>query len=46
MNFNEITTSGVVGNAAGATANKGEIVLEKVVDYLVNVVGELRKLKV
>lgn len=46
LNFDEITTSGVVGNAAGATADKGKIVLEKVVDYLVKVVGELRKLKV
>jgi creatinine amidohydrolase/Fe(II)-dependent formamide hydrolase-like protein len=36
----------VVGNAAGATAEKGKIVLEKVVEYLANVIVELRKLKV
>ncbi len=46
LNFDEITASGVVGNAAGATAEKGNAVLEKVVDYLTRFVQELRKLKV
>lgn len=46
LNFDEITKSGVVGNAAGATAEKGKILLERVVDYLAEVVAELRKLKV
>jgi len=43
MNFEEITKSGVVGNAAGATADKGRILLDNVVEYLVEVVNELRK---
>ncbi len=44
LNFDEITKSGVVGNAAGATKEKGELLLEKVVEYLVAVVAEVRKL--
>lgn len=46
LNFDEITKSGVVGNAAGATPEKGRALLEAVVAYLAEVVAELRKLKV
>jgi creatinine amidohydrolase len=41
--FGHLSTSGVVGSPLGATKEKGEIVLDKVTDFLADLVRELKK---
>jgi creatinine amidohydrolase len=41
-NFDQLSKSGVVGSPLGATKEKGEIVLDKVTDFLADLVRELK----
>ena len=40
--FDRLSKSGVVGSPMGATKEKGEIVLDKVTDFLADLVRELK----
>jgi creatinine amidohydrolase len=42
--FENLSKSGVVGSPLGATKEKGEIVLDKVTDFLADLVRELKKI--
>ncbi len=42
--FEQLSESGVVGSPLGATKEKGEIVLDKVTDFLADLVRELKKI--
>ncbi len=42
--FEHLSKSGVVGSPLGATKEKGEIVLDKVTDFLADLVRELKKI--
>jgi len=45
QDFDELSKTGVVGSPLGATKEKGEIVIDKVTDFLADLIRELKKLK-